>query len=464
MDIPRLVIAGTQSGIGKTTVTLALLAALKRRGRKVQPFKVGPDFIDPGHHTAAAGRPSRNLDGWMLGAAVNREVFVRAAADADVSIIEGMMGLFDGSSPTSEVGSTAELAKQLGAPVLLVVDGSAMARSAAAMVLGYARFDPALRVVGVLFNRVGGESHYRLLKEAVAAETNLTVVGYLKPDPALVIGDRHLGLRMAIEQGPSDLYEKLGKAAAETVDLDLVETVARSAGEFPAASGLLTPHASRRAEKPVLIAVAYDPAFCFYYPENLELLEAEGGEIVRFSPLRDQALPEVDLLYLGGGYPELHGETLAGNVGMRTAIRSFAEQGGPVYAECGGTMYLTRAIRDFEGRSHEMVGLFPAEAVMRKPGLTLGYREIEITSPCVLGLPGTKARGHEFHYSSLVPSGTIEYACAVADAKGQARCPDGLVRGNTVALYAHLHFGSQPGLARALVSSALAVRARGVVR
>ena len=459
MNVPRLVIAGTHSGVGKTTVTLALLAAFTARGRRVQPFKIGPDYIDPGHHTAATGRPSRNLDGWMLGLDVNRGIFARAAAGSDLSIIEGMMGLFDGSSPTSEVGSTAEMAKQLGAPVLLVIDGSGMARSAAAMAAGYARFDPSLKVAGVLFNRIGGEGHYRLLKEAVEANSDLAVVGYLKPDPALTISDRHLGLVTAIEQGSGEFYERLGRAATETIDLDRIESLARSSGELaPVDQNRVS--VPRGTEAPVRIGVAHDRAFCFYYPDNLEMLEAGGGQIVRFSPLTDQALPEVDLLYLGGGYPELHGETLAANVRMKAAIRSFAELGGPIYAECGGMMYLTRSIKDFEGRSHEMVGLFPAEAVMRKPGLTLGYREVEITRSCVLGQSGTKARGHEFHYSSLAPSGTLDHACAVVDAKGQARSPDGLLSGNTVALYAHLHFASQPGLPQALIAAARIARAR----
>ena len=465
MAVPRLVIAGTQSNVGKTTVTLALLAALKARGRRVQPFKVGPDYIDPGHHTAAIGRSSRNLDGWMLKAETNRWTFLRAAADADIAIIEGMMGLFDGSSPTSEIGSTAEMAKLLGAPVLLVIDGSAMARSAAAMVGGYAKFDPALTVAGVLFNRVSSEGHFQLLKEAVEAETQVPVVGYLKPDKTLTIGDRHLGLRTAIEQGPSDLYDKLGRAAAETVDLDKVEALASSVkGEWLEVKGMGetfshdSPFTSRQL---VRVGVAYDPAFCFYYPENLELLEAEGAELVRFSPIRDRVLPEVELLYLGGGYPELYGRELAGNETMRTSIREFSERGGTIYAECGGMMYLTQAIRDFEGLAHEMVGLFPAEAVMRKPGLTLGYRAIELTKPCVIGAVGLKVRGHEFHYSSLVSKGPLDYACAVTDAKEQPRSPDGLVRGNTVALYAHLHFSSQPAVARTLVASARAWRTQG---
>ena len=451
MRFPRLVIAGTHSGVGKTTATLALLAALAARGRLVQPFKSGPDFIDPGHHSAATGRPSRNLDGWMLGETVNRDIFTRAAADADLSIIEGMMGLFDGSSPVNEIGSTAELAKQLDAPVLLVIDGSAMARSAAAMVSGYAKFDPALRVKGVLFNRVSSEGHYKLLKEAVEQETDVVAVGYLRPDPAVTISDRHLGLVTAMEQGTGELYSRLAKAAAETVDLDRIEALARSCRELPA----VVPQSVMRSHgRRVRIGVAQDLAFCFYYPDNLELLEVEGAEVVKFSPLNDQALPDVDMLYLGGGYPELHGERLAGNVTMRTAIRKFAERGGTIFAECGGMMYLTQAIRNFAGVSHEMVGLFPAEAVMRKPGLTLGYRMVELSQGCILGAAGTTARGHEFHYSTLVPIGSLDYACTLRDARGESKGQDGLAAGNTLAFYTHLHFASQPQMAGALVDSA----------
>ena len=450
MIVPRLVIAGTHSGVGKTTVTLAILAALKGRGRQVQPFKVGPDFIDPGHHSAATGRLSRNLDGWMLREAVNREIFTRASADADLSIIEGMMGLFDGSSPVSEIGSTAELAKQLDAPVLLVIDGSAMARSAAAMVSGYAKFDPALRVAGVLFNRVSSEGHYQLLKEAVEQETDVMVVGYLRPDQAIAISDRHLGLVIAMEQGTGELYGRLAKAAAETVDLDRVEALARSCRELPMPSHSITRSNGRR----VRIGVAQDQAFCFYYPENLELLEREGAELVKFSPLNDRVLPDADMLYLGGGYPELHGERLAGNVAMRRAIRKFSERGGTIYAECGGMMYLTQAIRDLEGKSYQMVGLFEAEAVMSKARMTLGYRELQISQPCVLGEVGITARGHEFHYSVVEPKGQLQYACTLRDAQGKSKRQDGLVAGNTMGLYSHLHFASQPKIAASLIASA----------
>jgi cobyrinic acid a,c-diamide synthase len=451
MEVPRLVIAGTASNVGKTTVTLALLSAFTARGRVVQAFKVGPDFIDPGHHAAVTGRPSRNLDGWMLGREVNREIFAHASAGSDLSLIEGMMGLFDGSSPLSDAGSTAELARQLEAPVLLVVDGSAMARSAAAIVQGFSRFDPALNVAGVLFNRVNSDGHYRLLKAAVEQNTKMAVVGYLRSDNDAVIPDRHLGLVTAIERGMGDLYARLGQAAIETVDLHRIEELARRAGEW---ATILAQPAPRHRNSTIRIGLAQDHAFCFYYPDNLELLQSAGGELVRFSPMSDQELPNVDMLYLGGGYPELHAEALAKNRAMRHAVRTFAERGGTVYAECGGMMYLTEAIRDVQDRAHEMVGVFAADAVMRKAGLTLGYRAVELCRSCMLGDRGTVLRGHEFHYSTVTAKGPLDYACQLRDARGEPQGPDGLISRNTLALYTHLHFKSHPQIADALVESA----------
>jgi cobyrinic acid a,c-diamide synthase len=449
---PRLVIAGTSSGVGKTTATLAILAALRERGRVVQSFKAGPDFIDPGHHRAATGRASRNLDGWILGPDLNRSIVARASAEADFSIIEGMMGLFDSSSPVSDIGSTAEVAKQLEAPVILVIDGSAIARSAAAMVAGYARFDPELRVAGALFNRVSSDSHYKLLKTAVEQETDVVVpIGYLRPDPAVTISDRHLGLLMAGEHRDSSHYRRLAKAALDTVDLGRLETLANSCSPLPTSSN---PSMLYRP-KTVRIGVAQDAAFCFYYPENLEVLEAEGGELVRFSPLCDQVLPDdLGMLYLGGGYPELHGAALAANSSMKLAIRQFAARGGTIYAECGGMMYLTQGIRDFEGNLHEMVGLFPAEATMQSQRMTLGYRAIELTQLCILGQAGLRARGHEFHYSAVLPKGPLTYACALTDAQGESKGLDGMVEGNVLGLYTHLHFASQPQIATSLIACA----------
>lgn len=471
MNAHRLVIAGTHSGSGKTTMTLALLASLHDRGRSVQAFKIGPDFIDPGHHAVITGRPSRNLDGWMLGPGGCRKIFTLGSSEADISIIEGMMGVFDGSSPTQETGSTAEVAKWLRAPVVLVIDGSAMARSAAAIALGFARFDPNLQVVGVVFNRVHGPSHYKLLKEAVEHETSLASLGYLPPSDELVLGDRHLGLVTALEQGTHEVYAKLGRAAAETIDLDRIEALASSAvplddtgqqaldtdseaaltfpGNFPTA---------KLGTERIRIGLAWDPAFCFYYPENLELLEAEGAELVRFSPVADPRLPpDLDMLYLGGGYPELHGKALAANEAMREAIRQWAEHGGGIYAECGGLMYLAEAIRDFNGQRHPMVGLFPIEAVMERSTLTLGYRTLIIEHLCLLGKAGVRVKGHEFHYSRLEPrvnQDPLPFACSIEDASGRERRPDGLVTFNCLALYTHLHFGSCPSVARNLLAQA----------
>jgi len=327
-----------------------------------------------------------------------------------------------------------------------------MARSVAAIAFGFTKFDAELRVGGVLFNRVASEGHYQLLKEAVESKTDIAVVGYLRPDQTVTLSERHLGLVTAIEQGSLEWYERFQKIAADTIDLESIERLALSAdnlGTVPSSH-----FSSKRTQEPVRIGVAYDQAFCFYYHENLDLLEREGAKVVKFSPLDDQLLPDVDMLYLGGGYPELFGGQLSKNVAMREAIRSFAACGRTIYAECGGMMYLTRAIHDFDGHSHEMVGLFPAEAVMQKSSMTLGYRTLECARHCILGEVGLTARGHEFHYSKLVPSGPLEYACRLSDAQGLVKGQDGLVTGNVLALYTHLHFASQPQIAKTLLASA----------
>lgn len=453
MNLPRLVIAGTHSGVGKTTVTLALLSAFRAQGRQVQPFKVGPDFIDPGHHHLASGRESRNVDGWMLGAVLNRTIFQEAAQDADLSIIEGMMGLFDGSSPTQEIGSTAEIAKQLNASVLLVVDGSAMARSAAAIVYGYAKFDPALHIAGVIFNRIKSDGHYQLLKEAVEKETNVPVVGYIRPDSDLTIPDRHLGLRTMLEGKDSTFYSSLGQAAATTLDLDCIEQLAQASPEWVVSLTSLGPKRVEPVRKPVRIGVAYDPAFCFYYPDNLALLEQVGGKLVRFSPMHDTKSPDVEVLYLGGGYPEIYASVLQQNTAMRACIREFVRQGGIVYAECGGLMYLSRTLRDFDGKMYDMVGIIPGDAVMSRTHMTLGYRELTLTQSGLLGEKGMRIRGHEFHYSHLENLGDVDYVGRITDARGIDCRGDGIIVNNVVALYTHLHFASHPQVPLALIQT-----------
>ena len=339
-------------------------------------------------------------------------------------------------------------------PVLLVIDGSAMARSAAAMVYGYANFDHDIHVAGVVFNRIKSEGHYHLLREAVEEETEVKVVGYFRPDSKLTIPDRHLGLRTALEQGSTDLYVKLGQAALETIDLDAIEQIAQS-GDVLFADGVGLPgKVPKSSEKTIKIGIAYDPAFCFYYMDNLDLLQEQGGELILFSPMSNASLPEVDLLYLGGGYPELYAETLERNSDMRKAIYEFAVKGGPIYAECGGLMYLTKSLRDFEGLEYEMAGVFPAETVIERTNMILGYREVELLQSCLLGEVGTTVRGHEFHYFSIVPRGESTYVGCITDAQGRVCGQDGLNYANVVALYTHLHFKSQPTVARALVESA----------
>ena len=463
MKYPRLVIAGTHSGVGKTTVTLALLAGFRRLGRRVQPFKVGPDFIDPGHHQMASGRESRNLDGWMLGPLVNRVVFQEAAQDADLSIVEGMMGLFDGSSPTKETGSTAEMAKQLDSAVLLVIDGSAMAGSAAAMVFGYTFFDPEVTIAGVVFNRIKSKGHYELLKSAVERNAHVPVVGYLSPDPALTIPDRHLGLQTAMEGDLGEVYDKLGEAAQTTLDLEQIEALAFPRGDWEEAVLSVPTKAESVQPRPVRVGIGHDRAFCFYYPDNLRLLQEAGGECIRFSPIDDRTLPEVDLLYLGGGYPEVYASLLTDNPDMHESIRQFAGKGGVVYAECGGLMYLSKSLRDFDGKVYGMVGIFPVDVAMSRERMTIGYRELVLEQTGILGEAGMRVRGHEFHYSHLENTGETAFLGSLRNAQGKDCGMDGLVSKNAVGLYTHLHFASHPAVPVSLIQAGRQWREEGGV-
>lgn len=441
-----LVIAGTHSGAGKTTVSLALMAALRQRGLAVQPFKVGPDFIDPGHHAVVCGRLSRNLDTWMLSEEMVRDTFARASADADVAVIEGVMGLFDGRGPDDPRGSTAHVAKLLGVPVILVVDAGAMAGSVAALVKGFAEFDPAVRIAGVICNRVAGPSHYQYLEPAIRRHTHVAPLGWLPRRPEWKIPERHLGLTTA-EDSPdgTERWQSLGRALAETVDLErLLELTEANAKRFEVSCSAF--HVPRSAFHSV-VAVARDAAFCFYYPENLELLEAAGGEVVPFSPLKDTELPaDTRLIYLGGGYPELHAAALADNEPLKDAIRRFQRTGGTIYAECGGLMYACRELVDVHGNAFPMLDLLPARTVMQSRRAALGYVALRTVRDSPLGPMGTTARGHEFHYSRLELLGPLEHAGELGPGR-----PDGLILAGLYAGYAHLHFGSNPGIATALL-------------
>ena len=446
-QIQGLVIAGTQSGVGKTTITLGLIAALRRRGLTVQPFKVGPDFIDPGHHTRAAGRVSRNLDGWMLSQEDSLALFRRHAGAAQVAVVEGVMGLFDGYDGLSEAGSTAQMAKWLGLPILLVVDARSLARSAGALVHGYATFDPDLALAGVVFNRIGSPTHLQYLRQALSQLDKITCFGGLPRDQDLAIPERHLGLFTAEDHPLEEKHlERLGDFLEQNLDLDGLLASLPSIS-FPQEPPL------EAAPPTVRLGVARDPAFCFYYPENLELLAHFGAEIVPFSPLVDPKLPEnLHGIYLGGGYPELSAAQLAANATLKRDLHDQAAAGLPIYAECGGLMYLSREIEDLAGNRHPMAGVLPLKVRMLPRLRALGYREITLTAPGLLGPAGTKARGHEFHYSEIaaVPA-DFPRLYRLTARQGTETTTEGYCVNNVLASYVHLHFGSNPEIARHLV-------------
>ncbi|HVW30619.1 MAG TPA: cobyrinate a,c-diamide synthase [Polyangiaceae bacterium] len=454
--IPRLVISGTASGVGKTTVTVALTRALRTRGLRVAPFKCGPDYLDPTYHARAAGSPCHNLDGWLMGQRAVLETFTRAASDADIAIVEGVMGTFDGASPTSDAGSTAQIAKWLAAPVALVCDASGMARSIAALVHGFATFDPALRIGAVIANRVGSRGHLDLLRKALPAPP---IAGGFTEDALLAFPERHLGLTTAAHDVvPESLFAAWGERAAEWLDLDALLELARSAPALPTRASASAVRAS--ASSRCRIGVAHDAAFHFYYEDNLRRLEALGAELVRFSPLRDRELPAVDGLYIGGGYPEIHAEELAANKALLGRIADFSAAGGPIYAECGGLMLLTAGITTSDGRLHPMVGVFPAHAEMRDRLQALGYVEVETTAPTPLGATGVRFRGHQFRYSELRQLDRIDCAYAVRRSRDGELSREGWIVKNTLGSYVHAHWGENPAAAAGFVDACVAFRTR----
>jgi cobyrinic acid a,c-diamide synthase len=445
------IISAPMTGSGKTTVTLGLLAALKNRGIAVQPFKVGPDFIDPALHEIASGVPSHNLDGWMLTRETNEWLFERAAENTQEAIVEGVMGLFDGFDGKSERGSTAEMAKWLGLPVILVIDACAMARSAAALIRGFQSFDPDVKIAGVIFNRVGGEGHYRILNDAVQ---DAPILGWLPVNPSIEIPERHLGLFTAKEELAASRIREIGSFFEKHMDLDRILSV----GDVD--------HRPRRSAKPEdakrerdsakpeekaaptagkkRVALAHDKAFSFYYHANRIALEEAGADIVEFSPLSDREVPEADILYVGGGYPELYRDELEANVSMRNSVREFIEAGKRFYAECGGLMYLAKSI---DGA--QMAGIVPTKIEMTSRLVDFGYCEITTQHKSILGPAGTTARGHQFHYSRSVGQPGDAYRIA----QGDRRYAEGFLFPNGIASYIHIHFLSNPAIARNMLHS-----------
>ncbi|MBI5196235.1 MAG: cobyrinate a,c-diamide synthase [Nitrospirae bacterium] len=507
-----IVIAGTHSGCGKTTITLGILAALKKKGFSIQAFKAGPDFIDAGLHRLITGRHSRNLDLWMCGESYVKDCFCRNSADADVSVVEGVMGLYDGEF------STARLAGVLGLPIVLVVDAYGMAESAGAIVNGFVQYssklfevvqaEPMLNdfkqlnnveqfIAGVIFNRVASEKHYQRLKNSVR---NVPVFGCLPRDMSFEIPHRHLGLQI-VEENPvaEENISRLADAVLKHIDVDMiVELSAKTTVlSFPLAQschsglsriflgmdseqvGMTTKTEGLRTSRndthsPVhlstyspKIAVAYDKAFCFYYEDNLDLLRDSGAEIVLFSPLSDSKLPDnISAVYIGGGYPELYAKLLSENKSMLKSIFQWADSGKPLYAECGGLMYLSEGIYDFDGEFHKMAGVFSFETKMTKGRALLGYREVLLKEDCILGRRGDKLKGHEFHYSEIKHQDVKVSKCqsvknsdtlmlghsdtqiySIRNNVGETLYDEGYKYKNTLASYVHVHFGSNYGSA-----------------
>jgi cobyrinic acid a,c-diamide synthase len=438
--------------VGKTTVALAIMAGLRRRGLTVQPFKCGPDFLDTSHHTQICGRTARNLDTWMLSVEANRSVLRDAAKDADAVVAEGMMGLFDGKSGSTEIGSSAEIAKLLRLPVVLVIDAAKSARSVAAVLLGFEMFDAELPLAGVILNRVAGERHFEMLRDAIENSCRTKLLGWLPMESAIAIPERHLGLQGAAERSANSeeaMIDALAPLAEKHLDLDGLldlECGLTMVGADPARIASSLPEAVR-------IGVPSDHAFSFYYEDNLDMLREQGAEIVRFSPLKDASLPAgLDALYLGGGYPELYASQLSRNRSTLADVRGFAGSGKPVYAECGGMLYLAEHL-SVGNESYAMAGVLPLSVQMTDRLVQFGYVTVEFTEDCLLGRKGTVVRGHSFHYSRIASRGEIGTSYHVQYSISGKEELEGFRHYNVLASYIHLHFRANPAVAENFVAA-----------
>jgi cobyrinic acid a,c-diamide synthase len=453
---PRIVIGGTSSGIGKTSVSLALAYAFRKRGLKVQAFKVGPDFLDPTYLSIASARDCFNLDGWMSGREYVCNLFAQEAADADIAVIEGVMGLFDGADSRTSEGSTSEIARWLSSPVLLVVNAGGMARSIAAVVKGFSEFEPGVRITGVITNHSGTRRHRDWLSDSLDSASLPPLVGAIPKGAFPELRSRHLGLVTADKEGFNEvILEKLAEAIEENVSLDQILKQAKNAPplEFP-----VTMRKIQANEKRVRIGMAYDGAFHFYYPDNLHGLEKLGCELVRFSPINDRKLPEdLNGIYLGGGYPEEHAASLSANKEMLEQIRAFADSGRPVYAECGGLIYLSEGLETLDGKRYKLAGVLPAHVKMRKSFSSLGYVEATLTADTILGSSGEKIRGHRFHYSELVENPTDVSGWKTVYSLKRRRSDEilheGYLHKKVLATYVHAHLASRPSTLKKFIYS-----------
>jgi cobyrinic acid a,c-diamide synthase len=461
--LAAILISATHSGAGKTTVTGVVMAALRRRGLSVQPFKIGPDFIDAAHHAEVCDRPSINLDTWLQGEDGARRSFERWSADADVAVIEAMGGLFDGVDGSVR-GSPAELAKLLGVPVVVVLDVWGMTRTAAPILRGLRDFDPEVRIAGCVLNRVGSPGHAAMVIDSLPEDVRGLVVGSVGASEDLAIPERHLGIVTVQELGASATARAQARErAASDLDLDRIVELATTAGQGPRgapAKPPVTPSSPSRAQR-LRMAIAQDVAFHFYYEENLDLLRRAGFELVPFRPTTDPSLPpDVDIVYLGGGYPESFAAELAANESLAAELRERVAAGLPIYAECGGFIYLGRSLTGFDGETHAMAGVLPLDFTMDREHLSIAYVTATTVADSPLGPAGTTLRGQEFHQSRIVASPT---GPADPDLYELTRTDDrhsraGLARPNVAASYVHLHLASNPTVATNLASAARASR------
>ena len=438
--IKAFTLAATRSGAGKTTLTIGILAALRKRGVSVQPFKAGPDFIDPTLHKFVTGSDSYNLDLKMMGKASCQRTFTTHASSSEIAVIEGVMGLYDGGD-----ASTASLSKVLGTPVILVIDAKSSAESTAAVLCGFAAYDPGVRIAGVIFNRIGSQRHRYLIERAVNETSSIPILGFMPRDIRFEIPERHLGLVMG-EEHPLSLSDlnSLAETVEEHLDLDrlLAMTTPVRQESAPGSKG----SDQRAAREKIRIAVAMDRAFCFYYKENFELFEQTGFTIVPFSPLHDSHLPEkCGLIYFGGGYPELYARELADNSALLEEIREQHDRNIPIYGECGGFMYLCNELIDMQGVAHRMTSLFPWTVVMNKRLRRLGYRSVEQLDTTIFGEKGVRLYGHEFHYSHIAD----EEEAILTNQVNHLYILDnnsyeGYHCGSAMGSYIHLHFGRNP--------------------
>ena len=456
IEIPRIVVAGTQSGVGKTTIVSGLLTELKMRGLQVQSYKVGPDYIDPGYHALASGRPCHNLDSWLVPQERLLSIFEATSRRMDVAVVEGVMGLFDGGR--GGVASTAAIARLLDAPVVLVVNCRSMGESAAALVLGFQQYDPAVTIAGVILNQVGSDSHQGMVTEAIE-KLGIRVLGVIRRTESLKVTERHLGLLPVTENQADVALANIHAAITGRIDINEFLRIASQAGpvELPPQPPL---PASRRAR----IGVAQDEAFSFYYPESLRVLEEMGAQIIPFSPLRDSRLPDVDGLIFGGGFPEMFLEQLSGNRSIQQNIVAAATKGMPMLAECGGYMYLCDQVTSFEGVDYSMVGLIPEICRMEKRLQTVGYVEAEGLADNVLCQAGETLCGHEFHFSRMEPVEPLHEghpAFRITKNRTGAQCQAGFANENIVASYLHIHFAGNLPAARRFVDHCAAFRISG---